>query len=264
MLGQAKFKHTISKLAGENTFPRFLVIQGPRGQGKKTAVKYISEILRYPIYKPEDLKVDSIRKVIEDSQSLQKPRIYELSDSHEMTFQAQNALLKLAEEPSRNAYIILTTENLYGLLPTIRSRAKVITLDPYSKQELSEFTDEKELVQICFNPGQIAAMLSLNWKEVISLADKIITSISSISAVNTLNIYKHIEQKVGADNLEMFYDILIQGYGEKLKEGKAVYGEIALLYQRKPLLMNKSINKKNLLEMLFIDLREVAICNSSN
>ncbi len=55
-------------------------------------------------------------------------RIYLLEDFHFSSLPAQNAFLKLLEEPPDNTQFILTTINVYSLLPTIISRAKVIKL----------------------------------------------------------------------------------------------------------------------------------------
>lgn len=49
-------------------------------------------------------------------------KIYIIADADMMTPQAQNALLKTIEEPPEYAVIMLLTNNIGGLLPTIQSR----------------------------------------------------------------------------------------------------------------------------------------------
>ncbi len=49
-------------------------------------------------------------------------KIYIIADADLMTPQAQNALLKTIEEPPEYAVILLLTNNIGGLLPTIQSR----------------------------------------------------------------------------------------------------------------------------------------------
>lgn len=51
-----------------------------------------------------------------------------IKNSQNLTPEAQNALLKVLEEPPPNTVIILTTQNKDLLLPTIRSRCKIIHL----------------------------------------------------------------------------------------------------------------------------------------
>ena len=52
---------------------------------------------------------------------------------------AANALLKTLEEPSPHLILIMTAENAYDLLPTIRSRAVPFQFTPLSTQETLEF-----------------------------------------------------------------------------------------------------------------------------
>ena len=52
-----------------------------------------------------------------------------------MSVQAQNALLKVLEEPPDYALFLLTCPSAYSLLPTVRSRAQVVTLTPPSEEE---------------------------------------------------------------------------------------------------------------------------------
>ena len=49
-------------------------------------------------------------------------------DADCMSIQAQNAFLKTLEEPVANVILILTTQNVEGLLPTIRSRCQTVAL----------------------------------------------------------------------------------------------------------------------------------------
>jgi DNA polymerase-3 subunit delta' len=52
---------------------------------------------------------------------------------------AANALLKTLEEPSPHLILIMTAENAYDLLPTIRSRAVPFQFTPLSTEETREF-----------------------------------------------------------------------------------------------------------------------------
>lgn len=62
-------------------------------------------------------------------------RIYILKNAQNMTVQAQNALLKLIEEPPAHTMFILTAPSRHALLPTIVSRVAVISLQPITAQE---------------------------------------------------------------------------------------------------------------------------------
>jgi DNA polymerase-3 subunit delta' len=59
--------------------------------------------------------------------------------------QAANSLLKTLEEPPEHLVLILTAENPYDLLPTIRSRAVFFHLAPLSIAEMQAFAQERGL-----------------------------------------------------------------------------------------------------------------------
>jgi len=74
-------------------------------------------------------------------------RIYLLQNFHLSSLEAQNSFLKLLEEPPKNVLFILTADNEEKLIPTIRSRTKIIyinkkttlKLNPKIKEFLEEF-----------------------------------------------------------------------------------------------------------------------------
>ena len=66
-------------------------------------------------------------------------KIYLIKDAEKMTAGAQNALLKVFEEPPRYAVILLVTNTLTGLLPTILSRGVQIRCPGLTPKELREY-----------------------------------------------------------------------------------------------------------------------------
>src|SRR5436305_8282399 len=61
--------------------------------------------------------------------------------------QAANSLLKTLEEPPAHLIIIMTAENAYDLLPTMRSRAVPFQFAPLSPDEMREFVKARGLDQ---------------------------------------------------------------------------------------------------------------------
>ncbi len=59
--------------------------------------------------------------------------------------QAANSLLKTLEEPPEHLILILTAQNPYDLLPTIRSRAVPLHLTPLSSAEMRDFATRRGL-----------------------------------------------------------------------------------------------------------------------
>jgi len=59
--------------------------------------------------------------------------------------QAANSLLKTLEEPPEHLILILTAENAYDLLPTIRSRAVPFRFAPLATEDMRAFAAERQL-----------------------------------------------------------------------------------------------------------------------
>jgi DNA polymerase-3 subunit delta' len=81
--------------------------------------------------------------------------------------QSANSLLKVLEEPPEHLVIFATAENLYDLLPTIRSRSIVLQMGRLSDTEMLDFSQARALsdaqVRIALSEGSpgIAASLDL-------------------------------------------------------------------------------------------------------
>lgn len=97
------------------------------------------------ITKSEDRKVITIdqarREVMEEAHF--KPfegrfRVFVIDDAHLLNDQAQNALLKVLEEPGPNVIIILVTSRQEDLLPTIRSRCRVFKFQPLRSEVVEQ------------------------------------------------------------------------------------------------------------------------------
>jgi DNA polymerase-3 subunit delta' len=59
--------------------------------------------------------------------------------------QAANSLLKVLEEPPPYLILLLTAENPYDLLPTIRSRSVLLRLVPLTDEEMQQFARARSL-----------------------------------------------------------------------------------------------------------------------
>jgi DNA polymerase III subunit delta' len=79
--------------------------------------------------------------------------------------QAANSLLKTLEEPPQHLILILTAENAYDLLPTIRSRAVPFWFTPLSGAEMKAFVagrgldePERRIALATGSPGLVVAL----------------------------------------------------------------------------------------------------------
>ena len=99
--------------------------------------------IRYITHEKASISVDDIREQLNNDIQI-KPyssehKVYIIPEANKMTEQAQNALLKTIEEPPAYAVIILLTDNLNALLPTIQSRCVTINTKPISKEEIAGY-----------------------------------------------------------------------------------------------------------------------------
>ena len=86
--------------------------------------------------------VDVIRAMNEElyiKPALSEKKIFIIRDADSMNDAAQNALLKSFEEPPQYAVIILLSENVKNLLPTIRSRGTRVEFEPFSEKEIHDY-----------------------------------------------------------------------------------------------------------------------------
>jgi DNA polymerase-3 subunit delta' len=95
-------------------------------------------------------------------------RVVVAEDAHTMTLEAQNALLKVLEEPPADTVLILTIASTHAVLPTIRSRMHLLNVYPIAETDLTGYFASKGYnatdVRRCFLmsgglPGLMHAML---------------------------------------------------------------------------------------------------------
>jgi DNA polymerase III subunit delta' len=88
----------------------------------------------------EDIKAIQEKLFLKPIKS--KSKFIVIEDAQLLTPEAQNALLKVLEEPPANTNIILGTETTEALLQTIQSRCQIIQLEE-DRKKLSEKTVEE-------------------------------------------------------------------------------------------------------------------------
>lgn len=114
---------------------------------KKALSKNHPDIIHITHEKPNSIGIEDIRSQLIDDVAI-KPycssyKIYIISEAEKLTLQAQNALLKTIEEPPAYAVILLLTNNMDALLPTITSRCVKLGLRPVKESMVKEYLMEK-------------------------------------------------------------------------------------------------------------------------
>ncbi len=97
-----------------------VVVLESEGQGKKIGIDPVRELIRKMSLRAQH----------------SGPRFSVIRGAHLLSFEAQNAMLKLLEEPPGHAVIVLITPAVGGLLATVRSRCQVLRFDALSEAPL--------------------------------------------------------------------------------------------------------------------------------
>lgn len=154
IIGHKEVKDILKKMIEEEKVGHAYLFVGKEGIGKKlTAIAFAKQIMslgnskfsesELKMISPENdvIKVDEIRNLI--SEVYLKPtesshKVFIIDDADKMNLNAQNALLKVLEEPPSYATIILIVANKEKMIKTILSRITEITFDSLSNEELEK------------------------------------------------------------------------------------------------------------------------------
>jgi len=140
--------------------------------------------------KKTNLDVETARKVapfLRMTSSEGGWRVVIVDDADSMNRNAQNALLKILEEPPSNALLILITHRLGAMIPTIRSRCRTLQFDALPENELAQLM-EKEVGNTL--PAEDLSLLAALAGGSIGAAKTIIDSKGLETARNVLDIFK--------------------------------------------------------------------------
>jgi DNA polymerase-3 subunit delta' len=129
------------------------------------------------------IKIGKIREVIYQS-SLKpyegKKRIFVINDAESMTEEAQNAFLKLLEEPPENHIFILTASNIAGLFSTVVSRCKILKFYLLGSNQIQEFLilagidQEKATLFSHMAMGSLGRAMDYKEKDIIAQRDRMV------------------------------------------------------------------------------------------
>lgn len=179
--------------------------------------------------KPGTIGVDDIRRQINTDVAI-KPysgpkKIYIVSEGEKMTVQAQNALLKTLEEPPEYAVILILTDNVNTLLPTILSRCVVLNMKPVRDAQIKEYLmenmgipDYKADICVAFARGNVGkARLLANSEEFDKVKEEAITLLKYIGEMELHEIVAAIKKiKEYKFDVNDYMDILSIWYRDVL------------------------------------------------
>lgn len=229
-------KNELSEAMKNHSMPHAILVTGAKGTGKKTLADIIAQycvcssseirpcgvcpncvkaqknihpdILIADGNRPGELSIDSIRNI--RSSAYIKPneaasKVYILTNCEKMLVPAQNAFLKILEEPPENVVFIMTAVSAASLLQTVRSRSRIFSLYPAAVTEAAEevqkrfpekSTDEiKSAAELCGgNIGMTLQMLENGGEESMKLAEEIYSAIFLSGEYRLLTLTNQLAQ----------------------------------------------------------------------
>lgn len=211
IVGQEKICRRIDNLTTE-TIPRTLLLLGDYGSGKHTLVNYISDKFKFPV---EDISENLTLEYIDNITQRVSPMIYVI-ESNKLTVKNENVILKFLEEPLKNSFIIVLSENKYNIIPTVLNRCQVWELETYSRDLLKSFISNSTvnpeiLLQISNTPGKVIEYQSYPIKDMMELGYKIFDNIGRANVANVLTLSRFLGFKNEKDkfDVDLFFDILL-------------------------------------------------------
>lgn len=227
MIGQKDLLSKIDIML--NSYPKFSIIVGPKGSGKKTIAKYICKKLNLPIVK-FGTGIEEVREIIDLSYEQTKPICYLCAEADSMSIGAKNALLKITEEPPNNAYFILTLQSMSNTLETIQSRGTVLNLDIYTPQELIEYRTLKKykpdfdniIQDVCSNTGEVDELFKFDVLKFYQFAQTVAFQIQVPTTGNIFKIPKSLKTKETEEGYDptLFFKTIRNLYIKKALETK--------------------------------------------
>jgi DNA polymerase-3 subunit delta' len=212
-------------------------------------------------------------------------RIFLIDHVDRANEQAANSLLKTLEEPPDHLILIMTAENAYDLLPTIRSRAVPFHFTPLAREEMSAFVRARALDEperrIALAAGSPGLAVSLDLETYDKRRAAMLALLKTAAGVAPFSAWLPVSEALGRSKSEKldFYlkvlyellrDLLIlrEGAGEIRnqdirRELEALAAKIEFAWIRKAVaqvdeiarLVRRNIQKTIALDALIMELR---------
>lgn len=255
IVGHDKVKQKLDKIISTNSISHAYLFSGKEGIGKKTlAVKFAKSAMcnnvekfaycgncescltfesgnDFKIIAPTKnvIKVDEIREFC--SELFLKPtkasrKVFIIDDAECMNEQAQNALLKVLEEPPLYATIILVTSNKEKLLNTIKSRVVEVNFDSLSADEIKKILELNDVEYnedaIKYSNGSYKKALDFINDDMFEIAKEVAKLLESKDFLATNRKFEEIKaDKNLKSNIIIILEKTMQIFFMKLKNEKS-------------------------------------------
>lgn len=304
-IGNEKVIDRLSKLMESGRFPHALIIEGEEGIGKKTLAKDIAcalvcrgndkpcgecsqckkaiaaihpDISEYiPAGTANSFHVDTVRNIIIDAYVQPNEadyKIYILANAHCMNQNAQNALLKILEEPPKYVVFILTTNSKSALLSTVLSRSVCVSLEGVDIERAANYitshcenvdynTAKKTIETFNGNIGKaIDSLQDSKTSELVDVCNKICKALATSNEYEMMtlcSVFQKDRQGVvfACDLLKsIFRDALFAGESSEHISGQ----------EESAALLKSSLSRQSLIKLINTcdELKSTALSNANN
>ena len=188
-----------------------------------------------------------------------------------MSSASANALLKVTEEPPKNAYFIITCESIDNLLSTIKSRGVTYMLEPYSVDDRCDYLNShiqvpdgvySFILDVATNIGEIEELINLNIEDFQKYVNLVIDNIAEVSDSNAFKIADKVNLKDDKDKYDL--RLFLRAFST-LCADRMLKGDTPLEYARAVGITGdvlqdlhiRGINKQMLIDKWILDIREI-------
>lgn len=216
MIGQQKLIEQIDDLIEKEKFPRFSIVVGEKGMEHEDVAHYVSEKMGADYIKLPDVKVDTVRIMIQQAYKLHKTTVFCIPNADDMSINAKNAMLKVVEDAPNKAYFVMCLEDLSNTLATIQSRGIVFRMYSPKVSEIEDFArncyvnkediDEdviKLYGELCSTPGDVIYFTKHDITNFYKYAEWVANNITKLDGAEAFKI----SDKLALKDEEDKYDV---------------------------------------------------------
>jgi len=180
-------------------------------------------------------------------------KIYIIDEAEKLTEQAQNALLKTIEEPPQYGIILLLTNNLNSLLPTILSRCVTLHLKPIDSELIVDYLmkhyqipDYQAELSTIFAQGNLGKAIQYSSSEEFAEMKKDVLHL--LKYIDDMELYEIIDglKKISENKVRVFdyIDLMVLWYRDVLLF-KVTNDPNLLIYKSEFQDISKQANKRS-------------------
>lgn len=279
IIGQDILLDRFDKMIDSNTLPQFIVISGYYGIGKRLIATYIADKLGYTLYQSRDGRVHTeyVREIAKLAYTQTEPTVYLLPNMNNASKMAIEMLLKVTEEPPKNAYFIITCSWITKLPITIRSRCKEFSLRKYSYDDLINIAHKHypevntdtvaSIIHNVDTPGVMLTQLQVI-EDTKSLNEFAIKVVDNIGTASEANVFKIAEKLSFSENdskgyrLMAFYTAFSNECMQRTKDISKPDRNMYFKWIRttgayRDKLNNIALNKRTMFDLWIVEIKEI-------